>query len=103
MTGQLVIRSTDDESRRLAGCIKVKAPDYKCPACSHRDFAVLEQPSANLRHWLVREEHAHAAIGQKVVQRLVTIVCTNCGHLEQFAEAALLGADPDAYGTDEAA
>jgi DNA-directed RNA polymerase subunit RPC12/RpoP len=103
MKDRLVVRATDEESRRLGDRIKEKAPDFRCQACGHRDFAVLEQPSAKLRHWLVREEHAHAAIGNKMVQRLVTIVCTNCGHLEQFAEAALVGADPGAYGTDEAA
>jgi hypothetical protein len=100
---RLVIRSTDEESRKFAGLIKAKAPSHHCSACRHRDFAVLEQPSANLRHFLIRETDPTDVFSEKVTQRLVTIVCTNCGHLEQFAEAALLGADPDAYGTDEAA
>jgi hypothetical protein len=31
-------------------------------------------------------------------QTLLTLVCTHCGHLEQFAEAVLEGATPNQYG-----
>jgi hypothetical protein len=95
---QLTIRAVEDEARELARRLVAKAPHLACPACNHRDFGVIEQPEAGLRTWLNREDQPLAAIGHKKTQPLVTLVCTNCGHIEQFAEAVINGADPAQYG-----
>jgi transcription elongation factor Elf1 len=97
----LTIRSTTDpKARVLASKLKAKIPGFSCPTCGHRDFALLEQPELGLRTWLNREDQPFAPIGQKTTQPLVTLVCTNCGHIEQFAEAVVEGVDPSLYGED---
>jgi transcription elongation factor Elf1 len=93
--GGLVIRAVEDEARVLARKIMAKAPAFSCPACGHRDFGLIEQPEAGFRTWLSREDRR---VGEKTSQPLVTLVCTNCGHIEQFAEAVVEGAEPAQYG-----
>ena len=97
---ELVIRVRDDEkARELARALKKRAPDLQCPACGHRDFGMLEEPSAGRRTHLERGElDVGLLAGLKLTQLLVTLVCTNCGHLVQFAEAPLFGAVPNQYG-----
>ncbi|MBB5752625.1 hypothetical protein [Prosthecomicrobium pneumaticum] len=97
--GDLRIRGTDEEgARRLARLVVERAPGLACGACGGREFAILEQPDAGLRTWLRREGQPFAAIDTKISQPLVTLVCITCGHLEQFAEATLEGADASLYG-----
>jgi transcription elongation factor Elf1 len=96
----LAIRVRDDaKARELARALKRRAPDLQCSVCGHRDFGMLEEPSSGQRTHL---ERGHIDLGllagMKLTQPLVTLVCTNCGHLVQFAEAPLLGAQPDQYG-----
>jgi transcription elongation factor Elf1 len=97
----LVIRVRDGEkAKELARSLKQKVPDLACPACGKRDFGLLEQPDAGVRTWLSREDQPFAVIGVKKSQPLVTLVCTNCGHVEQFAEVILGNTDPSPYGED---
>lgn len=96
--GELVIRAVDGEARALARKIMAKAPRFSCPACGQRDFGMLEQPEVGLRTWLNREDMPFASAGEKKTQPLLTLVCTNCGHIEQFAEAVVKGAEPAQYG-----
>jgi hypothetical protein len=90
---------SDDKARELARALRRRVPDLQCSACHHRDFGMLEEPSVGQRTQL---ERVHVLGGllspPKLTQPLVTLVCTNCGHLVQFSEAALLGATPDQYG-----
>ena len=89
----------DDKARELVRVLKQRAPNLQCPVCGRRDFGMLEEPSANLRTQLERGQIEIGMLkGMKLTQPLVTLVCTNCGHLVQFAEAALSGAAPDQYG-----
>jgi transcription elongation factor Elf1 len=94
----LTIRAVEEQARALARRLVAKAPHLRCPACGHRDFGVLEQPEAGLRTWLTRENDPFVLAGSKKAQHLVTLVCTTCGNLEQFAEAVIQGVDPAQYG-----
>lgn len=95
----LVVRTRDDEqARSLARRVAELSPFIECAACRRRDFALLETPVDGLRTILRRETIDGRFPQQGVTQPLVTLVCTHCGHLEQFAEAILAGAAPDEYG-----
>jgi hypothetical protein len=90
---------SDEKARELARALRRRAPDLQCSACRHRDFGLLEEPTVGQRTHLERGQmDIRAAEGSRLTQPLVSLICTNCGHLVQFAEAALLGADPDRYG-----
>lgn len=86
-----------EEAKQLARRLMKRAPGLRCRVCEGRDFALLEQPDMDYRTTLVREPLAQSA-GEVVRQKLLTLLCTNCGHLEQFAEAVVNGAEPYAYG-----
>ncbi len=95
------VRETGDEQAKgLARRIREKAPALKCSACGRSDFALLEEPQANLRTRLYR--HLEGGViedaPQHLSQKLVTLLCTSCGHLEQFGQAVLDGVDPERYG-----
>ena len=98
MTDLKIRVSGDAKARGLALALKARAPGLVCPVCRHRDFGLLEQPGFGLRTWLRREGEPFAQVDEKTSQPLLTLVCTNCGHIEQFAEAVLDGADPALYG-----
>ena len=95
---QLTIRSLPLQgSVRLARLIKERVPNLTCRACGHRDFAMLEVPDEGYRTVLRREDEQNQ---MTMSQPLVTVVCTTCGYLEQFAEAVLDGAKSSDYGED---
>ena len=90
---------SDEKARDLARALRKRVPNLQCPACGRRDFGMLEEPTAGQRTHLERGQiNVGMLASLKLTQPLVTLVCTNCGHLVQFSEAALLGADPKQYG-----
>ncbi len=98
---ELAIRTLpDDNAKKLARALKKRVPNLECRVCGQNDFALLEDPNAQMRTHLHRESvHKwYAASTKPISQTLLTLVCTHCGHLEQFAEAVLEGATPDQYG-----
>jgi len=98
---QLAIRTLpDDKAKNLARALKQRVPNLQCRVCGQTDFALLEDPNGQMRTHLHRESvhKLYAASVKPISQRLVTLVCTHCGHLEQFAEAVLDGATPEQYG-----
>ena len=89
----------DDKARDLVRALKRRTPDLQCSAYGRRDFGMLEEPSSGQRTHLERGQiEVGLLAGMRLTQPLVTLVCTNCGHLVQFAEAPLLGTSPDQYG-----
>jgi hypothetical protein len=58
---------------------------------------MLEVPDEGYRTFLRREDQVNELT---ISQPLVTVVCTTCGYLEQFAEAVLTGAKAIDYGED---
>jgi hypothetical protein len=47
---ELAIRTLPDENaRKLARALKKRAPDLQCRVCGHSDFALLEDPNAQMR------------------------------------------------------
>ena len=98
---QLRIRSLPLEgSKKLARAVKSRVPNLVCRACSERDFALMESPDEGFRTTLRRFDLGSDSDAYSTQQPLVTLICTNCGHLEQFAQAVLNGADPILYGKD---
>ena len=96
---QLKIRSDGSEaSVEMARLIKERVPEFACRVCGTRNFALLESPDTGFRTHLRRENKRPPRMF--VEQRLVSLVCTNCGHIEQFAEAILIGAQAHEYGED---
>lgn len=94
----LTIRSRPSQgSVKLARLIKERVPDLNCRVCGHRDFAMLEVPDDGFRTLLRREDKDRDL---SISQPLVTVVCTTCGYLEQFAEAVLTGSKAAEYGED---
>ena len=96
----LVVRSKveDVKAAELARRVKTRAPELHCSACGNQDFAILEVPSAKSRTMLWRH-HTDGQIEDTIAsQYLVSLLCTRCGHVEQFAEAILNGAVPTEYG-----
>ncbi|MBT9288811.1 hypothetical protein [Prosthecodimorpha staleyi] len=97
----LVLRSpAGSRTRDMAQRIKRLAPDLSCTACGHRDFAILEDVDENIRTVLRRQPYGGGPSAHFVSQPLVTLLCTHCGRLEQFAEAILKGAEPAEYGSE---
>ncbi len=107
--GHLTIRTLPDEkAQTLARRLKACAPDLECRMCGSRDFGLIEDPNSNVRTILERRPLSTDPLyrfsrnnEEPIFQKLITLVCTRCGHLEQFAEAVLDGAKPEDYG-DEA-
>jgi hypothetical protein len=99
----LVIRTKDGErARHLARLLREKAPTLTCSGCGRRDFALIDQPSIDLRTTLNREfldgkDPAMVGLRRQV---LLSLLCTNCGHVEQFSQAIVEGVDPSVYGED---
>jgi hypothetical protein len=104
----LTIRTLPDEKAQgLARRLKERAPRLECRVCGNRDFGLIEDPNANVRTILERRPlssyplYRYSRNGEEpIFQNLITLVCTNCGHLEQFAEAVLDGATPEQYGSE---
>ncbi len=98
----LTIRSRSDEiAQDLARRLRERAPDLACRVCGHRDFGLVEEPKAQFRTYLRRYQGVDGPYHEKSIsQKLLTLICTHCGHLEQFAEAVLDGAKPEEYGAE---
>ena len=98
----LVVRVHGDEkAKALARQIKQRAPLLTCAACGKRDFGLVEQPDSEMRTWLVRSGNPFAPERTSAVaQPMISLICTNCGCLNEFAEAVIAGAESSAYGTD---
>jgi DNA-directed RNA polymerase subunit RPC12/RpoP len=97
----LTIRSQNSAgAKHLARQLKTRVPDLACQACSHRDFALIEAPDDAMRTTLRRVNLSARDDVYLAQQTLLTVICTNCGHIEQFAEAVIDGIDPDKYGKD---
>jgi transcription elongation factor Elf1 len=60
---------------------------FRCPVCRHQEFAVMDDLGSRLRTNLVHYEEGDLVPKQRT--RLISIACTNCGHIEQFAEEPL--------------
>jgi RNase P subunit RPR2 len=98
----LVIRVREGEkAKALAREVKRQATVIHCSGCGRRDFGLVEQPDAGYRTVLERLDVTYQRYRKEAIsQPLVTLICTNCGHVEQFSEAVLKGAPPTAYGED---
>lgn len=100
---ELVLRVlSGDNTKDLARRLMSKAPGLSCRVCGGRDFGLLEDADGNSRTALARQPIGGGSPQQFAMQPLVTLVCTNCGHIEQFAEAILVGARPEDYGSEVA-
>jgi len=60
---------------------------FQCPVCRHGEFAVLDELDSPLRTNLMHYEGDDPIPKQRT--RLISFACTNCGHIEQFAEEPL--------------
>jgi predicted nucleic-acid-binding Zn-ribbon protein len=60
---------------------------FQCPVCRHQEFEILDDLGSHLRTNLVHYEEGELIPKQRT--RLISIACTNCGHIEQFAEHPL--------------
>ena len=60
---------------------------FRCPVCRHDEFAVLDELGSHLRTSLMHYEGDDPVAKQRT--RLISLACTNCGHIEQFAEEPL--------------
>ena len=96
----LVIRvRAGEQAKKLARRLMHHARLIVCSGCGQRDFGLVEQPDQGYRTVLERQDVGHHRHGREAVaQPLVTLICTHCGHVEQFAEAVLNGAAPAEYG-----
>lgn len=98
---ELIVRVlSGDNTRNLARRLMEMAPDLACRVCGGRDFGLLEDADGNSRTALRRQPIDGGLPHQFALQPLVTVVCTRCGHIEQFAEAVLIGAKPEDYGSE---
>jgi hypothetical protein len=82
----------------LARALKHRAPALTCRVCDNRDFAMVEFPDEGYRSQLRRQNKADGRLS--IDQPLISLICTTCGHIEQFAEAILNGAHANDYGED---
>ena len=101
--GHLTIRTRPEEGAQgLARRLIERAPALECMVCGGKDFALLEEPKGEYRTYLRRYHSPNGPSPGKATlnQKLLTLICTNCGHLEQFAEAILDGAKPEEYGVE---
>jgi hypothetical protein len=77
----------------LARLVKRRAKALACPSCGQRDFALLEDPDADVRSALERKSALFTA-----TQEATTLVCTNCGMAVQFLDVILKGIEREAFG-----
>lgn len=81
----------DDKSEMsfdaIVGALNERLRAYRCPVCQSNQFALLEVPDENLR------TNIHLFKGPDPIAKkhieLLTVACTNCGHLEQFVQKLL--------------
>ena len=104
MAPKLIIRVREDEAAaRLARTIKGLAPDLSCRGCGRRDFALIEQPKSGFRSGFFRRgPREHQALSDRdIFHPVATLICTHCGHIEQFSDGVLQRiAEPEEYGDD---
>ncbi len=60
---------------------------FECPVCRHHEFTQLDDIGSSLRTNLMLYDGPDPVAKKHV--RLISIACTNCGHIEQFAELPL--------------
>ncbi len=60
---------------------------FQCPVCRHFEFAILDELGSHLRTNLMHYEGDDPVAKERT--RLISLACTNCGHIEQFAETPL--------------
>ncbi len=60
---------------------------FQCPVCRNHEFAIWDDLGSSLRTNLMQYEGDDPRPKQRTL--LIAMACTNCGHLEQFAEAPL--------------
>ncbi|MCW2273125.1 hypothetical protein GJ654_03330 [Rhodoblastus acidophilus] len=83
-----------DKAQQLASALLQRAPNLRCSVCGGVDFAMLEDPDAGFRSLLERKR---GAFGYRL--EATTLVCTNCGHVMQFADVVFkLESKPDDFG-----
>jgi predicted nucleic-acid-binding Zn-ribbon protein len=60
---------------------------FRCPVCRHHEFTQLDDIESDLRTNLMLYVGSDPI--PKKHARLISIACSNCGHIEQFAELPL--------------
>lgn len=72
----------------IVGALNENLRAFRCTVCHSDQFAIIEQPDQDLR------TNIHLFKGRDPVAKkqveLLTLACTNCGHVEQFVQKVLL-------------
>ena len=106
MTGTVIRARAGTGAEEIARGLLRRLPSLACPACGGRDFGLLEQPALGYRSVLTRQQEAVSRSGgnelntdelldhlrRQVDHAVATLVCTACGRVQQFSDAALSGA-----------
>jgi hypothetical protein len=72
---------------KIAELLQSDLQGFQCPVCRHHEFVQLDELGSHLRTNLIHYEEGDLIPKQRT--RLISIACTNCGHIEQFAEEPL--------------
>ena len=79
--------SENEIDNRIGELLLRELKGFECPVCAHHEFAQLDALGENLRTGFIAYDGNEPT--SKAQTRLISIACTNCGHIEQFAELPL--------------
>jgi transcription elongation factor Elf1 len=81
------------EQGDLIELINSRFPDLTCPRCASKKFALMDDPSKGVRTGVRISGPSNIMPRGSVEIDTATVVCTNCGRIEQFALSYLSGQD----------
>jgi transcription elongation factor Elf1 len=77
-----------EDRRRVSELLKKELQGFRCLVCKRNEFVELGEPDDGLQSNLMFYEGGDETV--KKYAPLVTIACTHCGRLEQFAQQPLM-------------
>ena len=77
-----------EDRRRVSELLKKELQGFRCLVCKGTEFVELDLPEEDLQSKLMLYRGADQTVGE--YSPLLTIACTHCGRIEQFAEQPLM-------------
>ncbi|MGR3715738.1 MAG: hypothetical protein ACU0B1_03190 [Thermohalobaculum sp.] len=79
----------DKEFEQLAKLLDSIEPPLGCLRCGHKPLQLLDDPANGLRSVVPMRSERSISGGLTKGVNVLTVICPNCGHVEQFAEEML--------------
>ena len=80
---------TDEEFEQLAKLLDSVGAPFECLRCKHQPLQLLDDPANGLRSVVPMRSAQSLTGGLTRGVNVLTVICPNCGHVEQFSEEML--------------